>query len=803
MTDPLATASLAAMLIQQGWQPDDLVPSSVLPDTGLILGCQRYPVAWALDLPAQQHTLATQSQLIDELVAAYPSLNYGIVRGQTLMRWQAGNLSTIDTLPSPSHVQQALGISDDLRCASVSAKAVPLTNAQRLALQAMLDQLVQPSNRSSVIMPSETGKISIISHLLAKLVHSSVAAIVYIVATSKLAATWHDQLKQQGITAGTWKGRQKLIISPMSELAANIQRISAQTVVIADLVSPSEAQTATLAKISAQRMLSIMQIPPRTHNSTVFGPVIYSLSLADSFAAARQTPPTGFQSIPMADLASVKAGLVRVLPNVAPSHAADSVTVINPSAVRPDGSLDHERFHTLSLAAVLRDNQLESIPKSALLQPNDLLINTVPQSDARIAIGTVPSDLPQPSMATGRIVVVRPHDPQQQQVLQQFLQSSVGQDYLRDEVTHTTSAAQRVERIQRQTIFLPQTSVEPDAPAVVVETAPSGLGDIARLSRNIEEVLASLKQWANQGLVDLDAQQRQTIGLELNHMSKSILPRSLDERVAQYPTPIAVAYQRFVESRFEPYKRMLCLRDLFESVAFFIYHVVLADAIHRLPKSHYKIPKDLNEAYKGFSTANRMKYVQAVLKIAAQNAGRDLFMPELLEPQIHENIKRLQSDFRNVFSHHITPSPKQAQKVIAEYEPLAIDILEKMSFLENYKLIRAESYTQRHGTLYGKIEHYIGPVSRIDELSDMTMIDDKHLVLVNPDGQYLCVYPFYQLLDVHVSYDAGQRIDSYVCFYKQRKKDEGYLEYETINGEFVVRDAAALDPFDALVARLK
>jgi hypothetical protein len=58
--------------------------------------------------------------------------------------------------------------------------------------------------------------------------------------------------------------------------------------------------------------------------------------------------------------------------------------------------------------------------------------------------------------------------------------------------------------------------------------------------------------------------------------------------MSHYPTPIALAYRRFYDSRFNIYEQTLRLRDLFESASFFVYNLVLSDVLRRLdPKQFY------------------------------------------------------------------------------------------------------------------------------------------------------------------------------------------------------------------------
>ena len=282
----------------------------------------------------------------------------------------------------------------------------------------------------------------------------------------------------------------------------------------------------------------------------------------------------------------------------------------------------------------------------------------------------------------------------------------------------------------------------------------------------------------------------------------TLVPPSLEETVlSDYPTPIALTYRRYLDSRFNPHERVLRLKDLFESVSFFVYHLVLADALNRLDGERYFVAdKGARKAYNGYSMSARMDFVKHLLQHARANNGDDLFVPELLNTSVAEHASHLQEALRNPVSHTATAPESRLKKLVDQFEPEITEMLNELRFLVDYRMVRITSFYYRGGKFVRRMEVYRGSVPSIDEqeLSEgatLTRADYDHLVLLDQDDQVLDLYPLYQLLA-----NEDTRYENHMCFLKQRKAGERILEGESVQGAFSTH-LEGFDQFDLLLRK--
>src|SRR5207253_2977199 len=153
---------------------------------------------------------------------------------------------------------------------------------------------------------------------------------------------------------------------------------------------------------------------------------------------------------------------------------------------------------------------------------------------------------------------------------------------------------------------------------------------------------------------------------ELKSLAENLVEPSLEDRVLNaYPMPIALAYRRFRDSRFNVYEQVLRLRDLFEATSFLVYNVVLADSLRRLsPEKYFIADAGARRSYNNFSMAMRLGFVDAIINIANQaKSQNDLFMPELSGINFVKIAKQLQAEFRNRISHTATATEGQQRNL--------------------------------------------------------------------------------------------------------------------------------------------
>ncbi len=287
-----------------------------------------------------------------------------------------------------------------------------------------------------------------------------------------------------------------------------------------------------------------------------------------------------------------------------------------------------------------------------------------------------------------------------------------------------------------------------------------------------------------------EAPNLRTAAERLRDLASTLVPPSLAERVTtEYPTPIALAYRRFQDAQFDVYQQLLRLRDLFEAASYYIYHIALAETFRYLdPQKYFIEDRGARRAYNGFSMAGRISFISAVLQVASQNKGQDLFIPELVElVSILDLARHIQDDFRNRLSHTTTAHEGIAERTLKTFKPIVEQLLEQLEFLTRYPLVRIPSYAVRHGHWVRRMVVYKGVVPRSEEESlsvpsILPSAESDHLVLLGGEDKVLDLYPLYQLVT-----NEETRFETHLCFLKQRKQGERRLEGESIQGAFEIR----------------
>jgi hypothetical protein len=277
--------------------------------------------------------------------------------------------------------------------------------------------------------------------------------------------------------------------------------------------------------------------------------------------------------------------------------------------------------------------------------------------------------------------------------------------------------------------------------------------DIARIrTQLVDHLVPRLDALAAPNVADDENDyERRELADALRNIAASLAPPPLSERVVEsFPTPIAIAWRRYHDARFNPFEQVLRLRDLFEAAAFFIYNVVLLDVLRRLDPSTYSLHKDVRGAWRGASMAKRLDFVAAVLD--HEGASSDLFMPELAASEFAALGKRLQSEFRNKISHSGAASEAYQRGLNNEFYPIVRAMIQELTFLEHYRLARIPTISFRAGCPVQRMELWRGTVAEIVEHqlepdADLPRIDSEHLLLLNLDNECLDLDPVYQLVN--------------------------------------------------------
>lgn len=534
---------------------------------------------------------------------------------------------------------------------------------------------------------------------------------------------------------------------------------------------------------------------PGSRITRLFGQPSFIYSVQEALRTEEMQVPEGFTEVRLGDIADIQMGLagVRARDNVLEPNE-DDVHWITARDISPYRSLHPGVLPTVNVESAHLDERF-------LLKPGDMLIASS-ATGARIRTGFVPQNLPHPTAFSSSLIRIRVNprlaDPE---YVFSFLNSDIGQLAIRRFATRLSTAVSQIslQELRQIPVFLPKDQVGKEV-AEQLSVASLAKQQIEReILPHLDEIQRASGHQAGRA-----NQECELVASRLKDLAVMLAPPGLPERVmAEYPTPIALAYRRFHDARFNVYEQVLRLRDVFEATAYYFYNLVLSDAFRRLdPVEYYVDDRGVRRAYNGYSMGLRMDFVARILQIAEAKNGQDLFVPELVHSATLVDLaKQLQDDFRNRLSHTATATESQQRRCLKEFKPIVEEMLSELEWLVNYRLVRIPAFYFQHGSLVRRMEVYQGVVPELNEQplpesTEVTRADRNHLVLLNTEDQVLDLYPLYQLLA-----SEETRHETHLCFFKQRRAQAQLLEGESVQGAFAVR-LEGFEDFESLQSRI-
>lgn len=277
----------------------------------------------------------------------------------------------------------------------------------------------------------------------------------------------------------------------------------------------------------------------------------------------------------------------------------------------------------------------------------------------------------------------------------------------------------------------------------------------------------------------------------------------------QYPSCIAYNFRLSEkgEGASDPVRKLLHLKDTWESIIFVLYALVLGEVRSKsLNISSAQVfvsfgPVGL-PVYGSFNNARlissalktKIQCIKAIINYSKLN-GLNLKC-EVIEEELLNKLLELQ-DIRNDISHHTAPTKEEAEEELRLVVPLFQEMLVFTKFLENCKILRFESYA-----IKCKCEEFKGHHLN-KEFDDFDFEEKVGLVLgfgqeqlfVKWDEELFSLSPF---LHFHKD-DVGR--ETYISFFKERKEEMHRFEPITKRHDFVYDHLQAR--FDAEQAHLQ
>jgi hypothetical protein len=509
--------------------------------------------------------------------------------------------------------------------------------------------------------------------------------------------------------------------------------------------------------------------------------------------------PEGFRVVTLGNIASTKTGLrlSNHKSNSSEFPELEKFYLLTAKSIASNGSIDLE--HEINVHS--KDSTKETLEHGLddfLVQPKDILLSRI-LTKSRASVAFVPDNLPAQVAFSDSIIRIRVDTSHANPIdVFEFLLSDSGWELLQ-QFASSLAGMTRVSPsgLSQTPIFLPcnQTSGNVGSLStianVIQQIQNQTLPDLQRLQSSSNKLNTdSLKP----SKVEL-----QKVGKHLQDLALKLMEPSLTDKVIEkYPTPIAVAYRRFYDSRFNVYEQMQRLVDLYEYTTFFVFNIVLADLFRRLdPNRFYLEEKRIRDAYKKYPVADRINFIKQIVETARANRGADLFIPELVDSSFTVQADKLR-DLRNNLAHTATASESMQRKILEDHKPIIDELLRELEFLTDCRLVQIRCFYCEGGQLIYRMIVYQGavpfpedkPIGDDSQLEKLQLAEHDHLVMLNNEQQILDLHPLYQL----VSNETTQ-YENHVCFLKQCK--EGKLQVESIRTS-VVLSTEGLDELEKL-----
>jgi hypothetical protein len=174
----------------------------------------------------------------------------------------------------------------------------------------------------------------------------------------------------------------------------------------------------------------------------------------------------------------------------------------------------------------------------------------------------------------------------------------------------------------------------------------------------------------------------------------------------QYPSCIAYNFRLSEkgEGAADPVRKLLHLKDTWESIVFVLYAIVWGEIRHKrvdLRAAQVLVgDSPTGPVYKNFNTdrlisdalKTKIQNLKVVIEFArANNLGLKC---EEIDPELLDKLLALQ-DIRNDISHHNTPTREEAEAELLKVVPLFREMLMMTEFLTDCKILRFDSFSTR------------------------------------------------------------------------------------------------------------
>ena len=242
-------------------------------------------------------------------------------------------------------------------------------------------------------------------------------------------------------------------------------------------------------------------------------------------------------------------------------------------------------------------------------------------------------------------------------------------------------------------------------------------------------------------------------------------PIVLNRIITKFPAPIAYYLDQAENNYQNHHHRLDLLKSCWESVIFFIYGLVVAEANHRA------FPlKELGNEYKTYYSDrvyDKLRIVEGIID-KSLTKGLTLYCADIISLPILADIKKLNQE-RNGFEHAAAKTEQQQKDLYEKLFPILIKVLGSLIKLEKVKLLR---YHSSDMALYPRCEIFNGnsldgkkEIIVLEKNNYVDIIDywNKNSIFAQIDDIVFSVAPF-----IHF-YQESHETNALLAFFKKAK----------------------------------
>ena len=250
---------------------------------------------------------------------------------------------------------------------------------------------------------------------------------------------------------------------------------------------------------------------------------------------------------------------------------------------------------------------------------------------------------------------------------------------------------------------------------------------------------------------------------------------SLSRIEQSFPTPIAYYFYQAVNNYQNDHHRLDLLKSCWESVIFFVYGLVIGEAIHR--KLDLKSIGIKWSSLWSDKLHDRFNITENILDYAVKS-GIKFGCKDIIPISTIGLIRKLNQE-RNGFAHSWAMTEAGQKELYQQLYPQLVQVLKELIKLEEVRVFR---YHSAEIPLYPRCEIFSGsslegkkeiiPLKK-DNYFEIVDHFDANTIFAQVAGDIFCVAPF-----IHFAQETHET-NAVLCFYKQCK-DEKY-QFEVVS----------------------